>query len=397
MTAVDISTFLLIFCSSVILALAWVLLIETVASFTRPRQQAPSPMGKPFRFAVLVPAHNEALVIEDTIARLLPQLSSTDRILVVADNCSDNTAVLAEAAGAEVIHRDDPQLRGKGYALDYGLRHLAADPPDAVIVVDADCTVGPGCLREIAELSISRQRPVQARYEMEVEQGDSPDYLSVASFAWTVKNYVRPLGLSRMGLPCQLMGTGMAFPWEVISRANLKTGNIVEDLALGLDLAAAGFAPVFHPTAWVRSSFPVSREGQTTQRTRWETGHLQMIWRDIPRMLTRGARSGNRDLIVLACDAAVPPLTFLCFSMGILFSVAFLLATAGGSLIPLGITSVAACAVVLSVVLSARHLRPGAAGFAGFGLVVKYAAMKIAIYANALPGRPTQWIRSKRD
>ena len=168
MTAVDISTFLLIYCSSVILALAWVLLTETIASFIRARQQAPSPMQRPFRFAVLVPAHNEALVIEDTIARLFPQLSSTDRILVVADNCSDNTALLAEAAGAEVIHRNDRQLRGKGHALDCGIRHLAADPPDAVIIVDADCTVGPGCLREIAELCISRQRPVQARYEMVV-------------------------------------------------------------------------------------------------------------------------------------------------------------------------------------------------------------------------------------
>ena len=43
---------------------------------------------------------------------------------------------------------------------------------------------------------------------------DSPINYRVAEFAWRVNNWVRPLGLAALGLPCQLMGTGMAFPWD---------------------------------------------------------------------------------------------------------------------------------------------------------------------------------------
>jgi cellulose synthase/poly-beta-1,6-N-acetylglucosamine synthase-like glycosyltransferase len=396
MTISSFITLVLVYGCGVLLTLTLILLVEVLASFIRAGLRAPATLSRPFRFAVLVPAHNEALVIEATIKSLLPQLSSADRLVVIADNCTDNTGAIAEAAEAEVIYRTDSKLRGKGYALDAGINHLGLDAPDAVVFVDADCTVGPGCLRDIAGLSLLRKRPVQARYELGAE-GEGRDYLKVASLAWTVKNYVRPLGLSRMGLPCQLMGTGMAFPWEVIARANLKTGNIVEDLALGLDLAAAGAAPVFHPTAWVRSSFPVSIEGQKTQRTRWETGHLHMIWHDIPRMLTRGVLSANRDLIVLAADAAVPPLTFLCLSIGAMFAAALILATAGGSLIPLSMTLMAQCAVVLSVMLSTRYLQLEGAGVSGVGLILRYAASKFSIYAQAVSGRQIEWVRSKRD
>ena len=88
----------------------------------------------------------------------------------------------------------------------------------------------------------------------------------MAEFAWRVKNWVRPLGLSALGLPCQLMGTGMAFPWAVIRSAKLASGQIVEDLNLGLDLAMAGSPPIFCPSAQVTSRFPISAAAAERQR-----------------------------------------------------------------------------------------------------------------------------------
>ena len=78
---------------------------------------------------------------------------------------------------------------------------------------------------------------------------NSPIDFRVAEFAFRVKNWVRPLGLRALNLPCQLMGTGMAFPWAVIRSANLASGLAVEDLKLGLDLARAGHPPLFCPSA----------------------------------------------------------------------------------------------------------------------------------------------------
>ena len=91
------------------------------------------------RLAVLVPAHDEGAVLLQTIADIQMQLRPGDRLLVVADNCADDTAGIARAAGAEVVERHDPDKRGKGYALDFGIRHLALDPPEVVIIIDADC------------------------------------------------------------------------------------------------------------------------------------------------------------------------------------------------------------------------------------------------------------------
>src|SRR5205085_6347229 len=93
------------------------------------RAAAPGASRRP-RVAVLMPAHNEAAGIAASLATVTPQLVAGDRLLVVADNCVDDTAAVAAAAGAEVVQRRDTTRRGKGYALGFGLRHLAPDPPE---------------------------------------------------------------------------------------------------------------------------------------------------------------------------------------------------------------------------------------------------------------------------
>lgn len=79
-----------------------------------PARSRPKGIGERPRVAVLVPAHDEALVIRAMLASVTPQLLDGDRLLVVADNCSDDTARLARASGAEVVERHDTRLRGKG-------------------------------------------------------------------------------------------------------------------------------------------------------------------------------------------------------------------------------------------------------------------------------------------
>jgi len=96
------------------------------------------------RLVVLVPAHNEA----DFVGRCLGSLNAQDyppdlfQVAVIADNCTDDTKAIAAATGAEVIERKDQLRRGKGYALDFGVRHLERSPPEVVVIIDADCQVG---------------------------------------------------------------------------------------------------------------------------------------------------------------------------------------------------------------------------------------------------------------
>jgi cellulose synthase/poly-beta-1,6-N-acetylglucosamine synthase-like glycosyltransferase len=264
---------------------------------------------KDISITVLIPAHNESSGIIATLNSIKPQLKTTDRLLVVADNCSDNTAVVALANGAEVIEHHSLDHRGKGFALDFGIRHLEKNPSEVVVIIDADCIVEANGLNRIAAYALHHGRPVQALYLMYAKSTNLKS--KVAEFAWCVKNHVRPLGYAKLGLPCLLMGTGMAFPWNTISKADLANSNIVEDMKLGIDLSIAGSSPIFYVNTKVTSDFPLASEVQSGQRTRWEHGHLAMILSEAPKLFTQGIIKGNKNLLALAFELSVPPLALL--------------------------------------------------------------------------------------
>ena len=285
-----------------------VLLIEVLLSATR--AVAPQQLKDEHRrLAVLMPAHNEASVIATSLRCLMPQLGSSDRLIVVADNCSDETQAIAQSEGAEVIVRTDLVQRGKGFALDFGARYLEQDPPEVVIVIDADCQTQAGTIDKLARLCVQTGRPVQSLYLMQAGK-DAGLKMRIAEFAFIVKNRVRPMGLHRLGLPCQLMGTGMAFPWACFSTAALATGHIVEDLKLGIELARRGDFPLFCPEAMVTSRFAAVHAG-ASQRTRWEHGHISVILSDAPRLFLDSILKIDVRLLSMALDLSVPPLALL--------------------------------------------------------------------------------------
>src|SRR5690606_9575507 len=114
------------------------------------------------RVAVVIPAHNEELLIALTVSAVREKIAPASRVLVVADHCSDETAEKARLAGAEVIERCDLTRVGKGFALAHARDHLSSDPPDAVFILDADCQIVSGRLDALAYEAMTRGEPVQA-------------------------------------------------------------------------------------------------------------------------------------------------------------------------------------------------------------------------------------------
>lgn len=369
------------------------------ATFVFKRRHSASPVERPRGpIAVLVPAHNESSGILPTLSDIKAQLRPFDRSVVVADNCDDDTADVAAAAGAEVVSRKDLDRLGKGYALDFGLRHLAATaPPAVVVVVDADCRLADHALEHLVHACMSTHRPTQALYVMSAPDGATRDY-RVAEFAWRIKNLARPLGLQVLGLPCLLTGTGMAFPWDVFRSVSLASGSIVEDMKLGLDLALAGKSPVLCRDAKVVSHFPSSVEGAMTQRRRWETGHIDIILTMVPRLVFAGFVRANPKMLALALDVAVPPLSLLAVLIVGVLMVAILATLIGASSVALvvSLSTLAgfACAVCLAWWNCGRDiLRPSA-----MLSMMPYALSKLPLYGRIFSrtsGR--QWIRTDRQ
>jgi cellulose synthase/poly-beta-1,6-N-acetylglucosamine synthase-like glycosyltransferase len=349
------------------------------------------------RVAVLVPAHDESSHVLPTIACVKAQLGPRDRLLVVADNCGDDTAALARAAGAEVVERFDTRLRGKGYALAFGVDHLRADPPDVVLVIDADCVVSDGAVAVVAHDCQRSRRPVQMLDLMEAPAG-AGTRLRVLEFAMVMKNLVRPLGSFRLGGACHLMGTGMALPWALASEAHLATGHVAEDMKLGIELTKAGHAPRFLVGARVTSAFVADSGVARVQKTRWEHGHLATLREELPGLLRAAFVRRDRALGVLAMDLMIPPVALYFLTICAVFAATL----AGAWFWPAlraasALASVGALAFGLAVGLGwgayGRHLLRGRELLA----LPLYALWKIPVYVAYFVGSRSGWVRTRRE
>ena len=360
------------------------------------RRDVFSPNAPRLRTAVLVPAHNEAAGIAAALQSMQKQLAPGDRLIVVADNCSDNTAEVASEAGAEVVERRNLELRGKGYALDHGIRFLEAAPPDLVLIVDADCELHPGSLDRLARLCAQEGRPVQALDLMHAPAGAGLK-TRIAAFAWTVKNHARPLGNHRLGLPCQLMGTGMAFPWALIRNAPLASGHIVEDMRLGLDLAAIGAAPVFCPEALVTSVFPSGTQGIAEQRARWEQGHVGVMLTEGPRALWRALVRGRPALAVMVLDLGVPPLTMLVLMLVGLAVFDGLFAVVSGNYSPMVFAAGSLAMLGTAIVLAWWRFGRQIVSAGELMRAPLYVLSKLPLYARFFRRGKREWVRAERS
>ena len=377
-----------------------VLLLECLSAALAPLPNAGTHTGKPiddsFSVAVIMPAHNEADVIVDTLAALTPQLAPQDKLIVVADNCTDSTARLARNAGATVIERNDELRRGKGYALDCGLRFIAAAPPAAVVMVDADCEFRKGSIRTLAQDAIAFQRPVQGVYL--IDRPTQPSLKeAVSAFAFKVKNLVRPLGFANLGMPCLLTGTGMGFPWSVMTTIDLANSSIVEDMKLGFDLAIAGTAPKMCSSVTVVGPLPPSDDDAKTQRTRWEHGHLQLISHYGPRLFWQALTQRRLALWAIAFDLLIPPLSLLVtLWLGVtIFVTATCLLT--GTWLPALICYVAGLALASAIVAAWARFAQADLSLKTLLSVPAYVLWKIPVYLKFVTEPQVDWVRTRRQ
>lgn len=379
----------------IIVAPLWVLSLQCLLGLLPARRRTKSGADTP-NLAVLIPAHNEEGVIAVTLESLKAALPESGRIVVIADNCTDRTADVARGHEVTVIERHDTINRGKGFALAAGLQYLKDDAPEIVIIVDADCTVTPGTLTDLAQTARATGRPVQGVYLLRAP--DTHDAKAVVSaFAFMVKNQARPRGMDLLGLPIPLTGSGMALPYNLLKQANLATGNLVEDLALGLELAEQGHGPVLCDAAHITGALPSAGDAAVTQRTRWEHGYLSTLLAMTPKLFFKGLFTLRPTLIAAAIDLAVPPLSLLV--MGAIAALVASLVigwwiTAFGPAMLLAMSLIlAAIVLVLSWAVYARRWLPFSACLA----IPGYILWKLPIYLKFLTGRERAWVRTERD
>ena len=283
------------------------LLAVSLASFPRVRRRAV--LAKPWRVDVVVPAHNEAHGIAACVRSL--HASECDgiqvRVVVVADNCSDDTATVARTAGAFVLERTHEVERGKGYALDFAFRHPELAAADAFLVVDADTRVAPNFVAAAGGTLRDGADAVQARYvALNAEASTRTRLMALALRGF---NVVRPRGRQNLGLSVGILGNGFGLRRETLLAVPYSAASVVEDLEYHLSLVRAGRRVVFVDETAVLGEMPVRGQGVETQRSRWEGGRLRMLSESGPRLLSDVLR-GNLRCVEPLLELLLLPLAF---------------------------------------------------------------------------------------
>lgn len=269
------------------------------------RRPAPAPADRALRFQIVVPAHDEELLIADLIASIrrarYPQEALA--ILVIADNCSDSTAERVRELGEQVVERTDPVARGKGQALGWLFAQLDLSGVDAVALFDADNLVDPDFFAEVSRELAAGARCVQGYYD--IANPDDSIMTRLLAVTYVMKNRLFNAGKARLGLSVLLMGTGMVFTRAIIDRFGWQAMTIAEDYEQSLNLAAAGERVRFAETARTRAQESSSLKQGYAQRQRWLTGR-RVLYGRAGGMLLAGLRVRSATMIDIGLELLMP-------------------------------------------------------------------------------------------
>jgi glycosyltransferase involved in cell wall biosynthesis len=361
--------------------------------------RAPLSANPSLRFDVVVPAHDEEAGIARTVTNLLAvdYPAHLRRVLVVADNCRDATAVRARAAGAVVLERDEPARVGKGYALAVAFNRSLADGfAQAVVVVDADTIASPNLLRAFAARLQAGAKAVQGHYT--VRNAHDSWRTRLMAIAFCLFHKVRSLARERFGVSAGLRGNGMCFATSLLREVPHAEYSIVEDLEYGIRLGLGGHRVHYADDAVVLGDMVASETASRSQRRRWEGGR-RLIRRKYARPLLAGAlRRRDPVLLDLALDLVVPPLAAVATAVGVGLAAAVLLSLAARQVVPVTYAW-AACAALLGVyVLRGVQLAGvGPRGVLALLYAPVYVAWKLVLPFLAGGDRAGGWVRTARE
>ncbi|OUD13339.1 hypothetical protein TPSD3_12010 [Thioflexithrix psekupsensis] len=261
--------------------------------------------------AVIVPAHNESASIATTVRHLQACESPRApwRLIVIADNCTDDTAEQARRAGAEVWERTDEQLRGKGYALAMAFTRLAHEAAQqAVLVVDADTVVDRQFLVISEQAFASGADAVQCRYTVnQPERSMRSRLMNVALMAF---NVLRMRGRAFWGSSVGIAGNGWGVTMTTLQTVPYTARSVVEDLEYHLALVRAGKRVIFLAETAVYGDMPTGGHGAKTQRARWEGGRFRMMREFIPTLIYAVIRDKQHALLEPLLELLLLPLAW---------------------------------------------------------------------------------------
>ncbi len=362
---------------------------------SRPESPDPAHPHHP-RLLLLVPAHNEAGLIRRCVESLGAQRHPPGAvsIVVLADNCADETAELAETAGATVLRRVDPRRRGKGYAIGWALERIDWASYDAVVILDADTTIDADYYDSLVEAMPLRSKAVQC-YDGLSNEGEN--WLTLLAGMITRNRYDLALPLKQAaGLRVPLTGDGTLLGSEILQRHGWRSDSLTEGWDLYARLTLADERIELAQAARIYAQEARSLEQAGSQRARWTSGRASVLRENWKAILASRSVSLHQKLDLFAeLSSPGPVLQITTALFGLLVATGF---TSGWArlLLVSAFTVPLVHQGTLTLISLGHHPRPLAVVTAALRLPF-YAVWRLAIAGRlVLSGRPKEWARTAR-
>jgi len=243
--------------------------------------------------AMLIFAHNEASFIGETVKNIAHVLGSNDELIVIADNCTDDTVKIAKDMGAHVYARTRGSSSSKGQALAWFLSNYQdiLQSFDFLLVLDADTQIAPNYLDIIRENIPEKGEAFQCFIFPQYD--DQSPIGNLAALSYLLDQRISDKIRTMLGWPVRLRGTGMLITPDVLIKIRNKLDTSVEDIALSLLITAAGIHIGRIDQAVVYDPVPDSSDTASRQRARWFRGQwlaARQYRKEIAYALTKGPR-----------------------------------------------------------------------------------------------------------
>ena len=238
---------------------------------------------KNHRYAVVISARNENAVIGDLIHSIRVQNYPQELIdiFVIADNCTDNTAAVAQEAGAIVFPRFNTEEIGKGYALDYGItcirEHYSQNKYEAYFVFDADNVLDVNYFREMNKV-FDGGAIASTSYRNSKNYGSN--WITAGYAVWFMREakYLSQARLT-LGTSCAVSGTGFFVSAKIIEEmGGWKFHLLTEDIEFSTHSIINGRRISYCPTAMLYDEQPLTFKDSWNQRFRWAKGFYQVFF-----------------------------------------------------------------------------------------------------------------------
>lgn len=267
-------------------------------------------------FAVLVAAHNEEKVV-GALMENLKQLNYPKElydVFVICDNCTDRTADIVRSHGMNACVRTNPNLRGKGYAIEWMLKQLWKMPRqyDAVVMFDADNLAHPDFLSEMNNDLCSGAQVIQGY--IDTKNPEDSWVTAAYGISYWYCNRLWQLSRHNLNMANFLGGTGMCFETNLLKEIGWGATSLVEDLEFTMRCVERGIKPVFNYDAKLFDEKPLTFKASARQRLRWMQGHFTVARKYFFPLLWKSIKERSMvklDMALYGANVYIVLLTFL--------------------------------------------------------------------------------------